>query len=82
MKKLILFFLFVFATGFTKTEDPVIYLAGDSTIAVKLEEKKPETGWGEKLNLYLNENIKIDNRAKNGRSTRTFISEGRWKSII
>lgn len=82
MKKLILFLLFVFVSGFVQNENPVIYLAGDSTIAEKLEEKRPETGWGEKLNLYLNENIKIDNRAKNGRSTRTFISEGRWQSII
>lgn len=82
MKILILFLLFVFTSGFRQNENPVIYLAGDSTIAEKLEEKRPETGWGEKLNLYLNDNIQIDNRAKNGRSTRTFITEGRWQSII
>ena len=82
MKKLILFVLLIFVCGYEQNENPVIYLAGDSTIAEKLEEKRPETGWGEKLNLYLHENIKIDNRAKNGRSTRTFISEDRWQSII
>jgi lysophospholipase L1-like esterase len=26
--------------------------------------------------------VTIDNRAQNGRSTRTFISEGRWQSIV
>lgn len=82
MKKLILTLLFIVISGFLQKENPVIYLAGDSTIAEKLEEKRPETGWGEKLNLYLNENIKIDNRAKNGRSTRNFISEERWQNII
>lgn len=60
-----------------------IYLAGGSTLAEKLPEKRPETGWGEKLGQYFDEKkVKIDNRAMNGRSTRTFISEGRWQKII
>ena len=60
-----------------------IYLAGDSTMAQKLPEKRPETGWGEALGPFFRENsVRIDNRAKNGRSTRTFISEGLWQSII
>ena len=60
-----------------------IYLAGDSTMAQKLPEKRPETGWGEALGEFFRENsVRIDNRAKNGRSTRTFISEGLWQGII
>ena len=31
-------------------KEPItIYLAGDSTMAEKLPEKRPETGWGEAL---------------------------------
>lgn len=61
----------------------VIYLAGDSTLAEKLPEKRPETGWGEMLQQYFDaEKVKVDNRAQNGRSTRTFISEGRWQAIV
>jgi len=60
-----------------------IYLAGDSTMAKKLPEKRPETGWGEMLAQYFQDSTAaIDNRAQNGRSTRTFISEGRWQAIV
>jgi lysophospholipase L1-like esterase len=60
-----------------------IYLAGDSTCAGKLPEKRPETGWGEMLQQYFDPAIvKVENHAQNGRSTRTFISEGRWQTIV
>lgn len=60
-----------------------IYLAGDSTCAAKLPDKRPETGWGEMLGQYFKDNkVRIENRAMNGRSTKTFISEGRWQAII
>ncbi len=28
---------------------PTIHIAGDSTASIKEEQKRPETGWGEKL---------------------------------
>ncbi len=60
-----------------------IWLAGDSTMAEKLSTKRPETGWGEMLGQYFRpDEVHIANRAMNGRSTRTFISEGRWKNIV
>lgn len=60
-----------------------IHLAGDSTMAEKLPEKRPETGWGEFLAVQFQPGtVVIDNRAKNGRSTRTFIEEGRWQALL
>ena len=60
-----------------------LYLAGDSTMAQKLPAKRPETGWGEMLSKFFQDRaVIIDNRAQNGRSTRTFISEGRWQAIV
>ena len=60
-----------------------IYIAGDSTAAKKLPEKRPETGWGEMLQQHFDEKkVFVDDRAQNGRSTKTFISEGRWQAII
>lgn len=60
-----------------------IFLAGDSTMAAKVPEKRPETGWGEMLEAHFKPGtVKVDNRAANGRSTKTFISEGKWQSII
>lgn len=69
--------------AFGQKEPVTIYLAGDSTMAPKLAEKRPETGWGEKLEAHCKSGtIKVENRAMNGRSTKTFISEGRWQKII
>ncbi|MFC3815135.1 rhamnogalacturonan acetylesterase [Lysobacter sp. GCM10012299] len=60
-----------------------IHLAGDSTMAEKLPEKRPETGWGEFLaSQFKPGTVQVDNRAKNGRSTRTFIEEGRWQELL
>jgi lysophospholipase L1-like esterase len=60
-----------------------VYLAGDSTMAEKTAEKRPETGWGEYLQIYFDEKrVKIDNRARNGRSTKSFIDEGHWQKIV
>ena len=59
-----------------------IFLAGDSTMSIKLEKNFPETGWGMPFNHFWNENLTVVNKAKNGRSTKTFITEGLWKQIM
>ena len=60
-----------------------IHLAGDSTMAAKLASKRPETGWGEALQAqFVDGSVTVDNHARNGRSTRTFISEGRWQALL
>lgn len=61
----------------------VVYLAGDSTMAEKTFDKRPETGWGEYLqSFFKNSKVKIENHAQNGRSTKSFIDEGRWQKIV
>jgi lysophospholipase L1-like esterase len=69
--------------GAARWSPPVtVYLAGDSTMAPKLAEKRPETGWGEAFQpCFPSADVRVENRAKNGRSTRTFISEGLWRAI-
>jgi lysophospholipase L1-like esterase len=63
-------------------QKPTIYGIGDSTMANKIKpEENPERGWGQMLPLFFNDNIIIDNRAVNGRSTRSFINEKRWDDI-
>ena len=64
--------------------DPItVHLAGDSTMAPKAAEKRPETGWGEMLQAQVDsQDVRIANHARNGRSTRTFITEGRWDGIV
>jgi len=58
-----------------------VYIAGDSTAAHKLDEKRPETGWGEKIPLFFDDTVHFENHAVNGRSTKSFIAEGRLEEI-
>jgi lysophospholipase L1-like esterase len=75
--------LTLLAAGVAAADPAVIYLAGDSTMAEKTAEARPETGWGEKLGKFFDDQaIRIENRAKNGRSTKSFIAEGRWDEIV
>jgi lysophospholipase L1-like esterase len=84
MRALSVICLLLLFSGIAFGKDPVkIYLAGDSTVAQKLPEKRPETGWGEELHKFFKEGtVVVDNRAKNGRSTRTFIEEKLWQGIV
>jgi len=75
---LVTFLLTAFSWLSTK---PVIYLAGDSTMANKVLKDNPERGWGQLLPEFFNNDVLIENHAMNGRSTRSFIYEGRWDSL-
>jgi lysophospholipase L1-like esterase len=59
-----------------------LFMAGDSTMSIKAPTAFPETGWGMPFTSFWNENLQVVNLAKNGRSTKTFRSEGLWQSIM
>lgn len=59
-----------------------VYMIGDSTMANKLVDKFPETGWGMPFSKMFDETITVDNRSMNGRSTKSFINEKRWQPIV
>lgn len=59
-----------------------LFIAGDSTAALKGAAEKPMTGWGEYLQGYFTPSVRVDNRAINGRSTKSFIDEGRLDAIM
>jgi lysophospholipase L1-like esterase len=80
--KLIILPFLVLMTSFTSPNKVKIYLIGDSTIAIKEANKYPETGWGVPFSLFFSESAEVDNRAKNGRSTKSFITEKRWDSVL
>lgn len=59
-----------------------IYMIGDSTMANKsLKGGNPERGWGFVLPGFFSEEVYIENHAQNGRSTKSFIDEGRWEAV-
>lgn len=57
-----------------------IYICGDSTAASYTAEKAPITGWGQLLGQFV-PNIPVENRAMGGRSTKSFLAEGRLQKI-
>lgn len=68
-----------------RADKPVItiFMIGDSTMAnKKLEGGNPERGWGMVLGGFFTEDIRVDNHAVNGRSSKSFIDEGRWAKVI
>lgn len=74
--------LFLVLLGFTFQEKKItIYLIGDSTIADKQTSAFPETGWGTPFKTFFDHSVVIENHAKNGRSTKSFIDENRWSPI-
>lgn len=60
-----------------------LFMAGDSTMADKTElDISPERGWGQVFPSFLTEDIIVENHAMNGRSTKSFLAEHRWDSIL
>ena len=57
-----------------------IYICGDSTAASYTPEQAPITGWGQVLSEFL-PGVRVENRAMGGRSTKSFLSEGRLQRI-
>ncbi len=60
-----------------------VFMIGDSTMANKpIGGDNPERGWGQMLPGYFSEEIVVDNHAVNGRSSKSFIDEGRWDAVV
>lgn len=60
-----------------------IFVIGDSTAAEKDNPRtNPERGWGMVLQGCFDDRIIVDNHAVNGRSSKSFIDEGRWKTVL
>ena len=82
--KRMLFIAFLGLMAFTTREQTKIkvWLIGDSTMSIKDVKAYPETGWGMPFKNFFDSSVTVDNRAKNGRSTKTFLSEGLWKPVV
>ena len=87
MNKLGIFFsIFIISVSFLtlKKEKPVFYIIGDST--VKNGDgtgKNNQMGWGTVITPFFDTTkISVRNHAIGGRSSRTFVTEGRWDKIL
>lgn len=75
----ILFALFAFTMP--EKKNIKLWLAGDSTMSIKDPRTYPETGWGMPFVQFFDSTVKVENLAKNGRSTKTFITEKLWQRV-
>jgi lysophospholipase L1-like esterase len=60
---------------------PKLYLIGGSTMAT-FPDTRPVVGWGQKLPQFFKDPAQIDNRARSGRSSKSFIDQGLWDQVI
>lgn len=74
--------LLVLAFALPEKKKVKIFMAGDSTMSIKETKAYPETGWGMPFVYFWDSTVTVINKAKNGRSTKSFINEGLWKSIM
>ena len=84
MKKLSFLTAIICLTAFTFPEKKKIkvWLIGDSTMSVKDPKAYPETGWGMPFAYFWDSTVTVDNRAKNGRSSKSFIAENLWQPVV
>ncbi|MEI3790699.1 MULTISPECIES: rhamnogalacturonan acetylesterase [unclassified Chryseobacterium] len=81
-KKLSILLLFLSIITFAQ-QKPTLFLIGDSTMANKENpDKNPEHGWGQVLPQFLTTGIEVQNHAMNGRSSKSFRTEGRWDKVM
>ena len=73
----------LFLSAFRSDRVITVYMIGDSTMANKsLDAGNQERGWGHVLGGYFTEDVRVENHAVNGRSSKSFIDEGRWDAVV
>ncbi len=83
MKRIVYLFAAIILVGFMAPEKKVVFfMIGDSTMADKPLANNPERGWGQLFPQYISNAVEIKNLAVNGRSTKSFIKEGRWDTVM
>lgn len=61
---------------------PVVFITGDSTVKNKDSDKDGMWGWGSQAyTVFDQEKVTCVNVAKAGRSTRSYVREGRWEQV-
>ena len=60
-----------------------IFVVGDSTVMTYKDNVYPQTGWGQVLGYFFDATrVKVVNHAIGGRSSKTFLAEGRLEAVI
>ncbi|CAD0303840.1 GDSL-type esterase/lipase family protein [Xanthomonas hortorum] len=82
MRLLLFASLLLLSANIARADPHHIFIAGDSTAAEYGPERAPQAGWGQLLQDWFDPaQWQVRNHAKGGRSTRSFIAEGRLDAI-
>lgn len=69
----------VIGMAFVIQQKPTLYIIGDSTTKNNL----PMMGWGQAMHEFFDTTkLSVNNQAIAGRSTRSFVGEGRWDKVV
>ncbi len=61
---------------------PRLYVIGDSTAASYQPDRYPRLGWAQELQQYFDaEKLIVENKARSGRSAKSFFDEGAWAEL-
>jgi lysophospholipase L1-like esterase len=63
------------------TSRPTVYISSDSTVMTYPSSYAPQMGWGQKIADNFTQDVRFVNRAIGGRSSRSFVVEGRLDAI-
>ncbi|MDB6072445.1 MAG: pectin esterase, partial [Verrucomicrobiaceae bacterium] len=81
--KLALLLLFFVASPLHAADGPTLFVIGDSTVSNQsLIPAQPLRGWAQMLPLYLKDDLKMQNHAKSGQSSRSFFLTERWQPVL
>lgn len=81
------FYYFLIIVGFLAlgaAENQItIFTVGDSTMCLyDTTNTKLQRGWAQMLSQFFNNDVKIIDAARGGRSSKSFVKEGLWKNVI
>ena len=68
--------------GLVVAGKPTIYLAGDSTVQTYGAAQAPQQGWGQRIAEFFTNDVTFVNKAIGGRSSKSYIDEGRLDEIV
>jgi hypothetical protein len=83
-QRVISFLLFIILVSFVfpASKTVRVYMIADATMCLYDKSRYPLTGWGMPFANYFDSTVIIENKARGGRSSKSFIQENLWKAIV
>ncbi len=70
-----------FGDRLTDEQSMTLVIIGDSTVCA-FPEDDSRRGWGQYVQAYFDDSVKVVNLARSGRSSKTFLNEGHWERAL